>query len=213
MEDVMRVASFGNRDCSEGAALLANAFRNNPLNRAISRAESSRECHRANHLEINASFSTALAAGRVLAASNNDGLIGLLVAAPPDTFPFPPPHPFRLLSWNLLRGMAVARRWKRVFETLAPLHPSVPHWYLTSIGVVPSHQKKGVGTQLLNQWLTEVDLDGVSAYLETDREVCISFYEKGGFRVVGELNVFGVQIWRMERPVTITGMQTRQVRT
>ncbi len=83
-------------------------------------------------------------------------------------------------------------------------------YFKQCFGILDIPSRPNIGS---NRWLWSYFSQCVSAYLETDREVCISFYEKGGFRVVGELNVFGVQIWRMERPVTVTGMQTRQVRT
>jgi len=44
-------------------------------------------------------------------------------------------------------------------------------------------------------------MDSVSeaAYLETEREANASFYERFGFRVIGEASILGVDNWLMWR--------------
>jgi ribosomal protein S18 acetylase RimI-like enzyme len=95
----------------------------------------------------------------------------------------------------------VQRRWSKIFNRLLALHPTEPHWYLSVLGVDPELQRQGVGRRLLNAWLLHVEAKALPAYLETDQETNIGFYEPAGFEVVRELRVFGLPIWCMRRPV------------
>jgi len=97
------------------------------------------------------------------------------------------------------QGWRVARRWEAVFEAFAALHPVEPHWYLATLGVVASARRRGMGAALLSRWLAEVDRDAVPAYLETDSEVNVRFYERAGFSLEGEISILGVRAWRMKR--------------
>jgi len=125
---------------------------------------------------------------------------GGLVASPPGRFPLPPP-PLRVRLGLLMRqGWSVARRWEVVFEVLDALHPPEPHWYLAVLGVDCSAQRRGIGAALLSHWLADVDRDPIPAYLETDSEANIRFYERAGFALVGETSVLGVRAWLMKRP-------------
>ncbi len=98
------------------------------------------------------------------------------------------------------QGWRVARRWGKVFEELELLHPLEPHWYLGTLGIDPPEQGQGLGGALLGQWLQNVDREGAPAYLETDREDNLAFYERAGFRVQGEIAILGVPVWCMRRP-------------
>ena len=91
-------------------------------------------------------------------------------------------------------------RWSEVFQRLDAAHPDEPHWYLSSLGVDPRRQGRGVGGELLREWLLGVDRMGEPAYLETDKEENLPFYRREGFELAGELDVLGTRVWRMRRP-------------
>lgn len=77
--------------------------------------------------------------------------------------------------------------------------PLDQHWHLGPVGVLPSHQGTGIGTKLLSRFCHEVDTYFAPAYLETDTDKNVLFYEKFGFQVVGESEIFGVNnhyMWR-----------------
>jgi ribosomal protein S18 acetylase RimI-like enzyme len=97
------------------------------------------------------------------------------------------------------QGWQTACRWGEVFKQLEALHPIEPHWHLGTLGVDPTFQGRGVGAGLLSSWLNGVDRDGAPAYLETDNERNIAFYERAGFYLDGEGSIFGVSVWRMRR--------------
>ena len=56
-----------------------------------------------------------------------------------------------------------------------------------------------MGAALLDAWLEEVDLGGYPAYLETDSESNIAFYQRAGFQVEDEPRILTVPVWCMQR--------------
>jgi ribosomal protein S18 acetylase RimI-like enzyme len=65
-------------------------------------------------------------------------------------------------------------------------HPSEPHWYLAWLGVDTAMQGRGLGNTLLEHCLHAVDIDHAPAYLDNTNPRNIPFFERLGFRVVGE---------------------------
>lgn len=181
-------------------ALLAHAFRDNPLNRAVIGSPDPERRLRCNAHGMRALLPAARAAGTLLAVRASGALAGVLVAAPPFAYPLPAPPPRERLRCLLGQGARVASRWARVFRALDALHPREPHWYLGLLGVDPPVQRRGLGSALLAAWLAQADRDGLPAYLETDRHENVRFYARAGFDVAGEARVRGVRIWRMWRP-------------
>ncbi len=78
--------------------------------------------------------------------------------------------------------------------------PKNQHWHLGPIGVLPSHQGMGIGSCLMERFCKEVDACKADAYLETDVDKNIRFYEKFGFKVVSESEIFNVKKLYMLRP-------------
>jgi ribosomal protein S18 acetylase RimI-like enzyme len=194
------IARLADSQLQPTADVLARAFSSNPLNRAVNRSADPDRRFRSNRDSMRALLPIARQHGQVLVGTLDGDVAGGLVASPPGRFPLPPP-PLRVRLRLLLRqGWSVARRWERVFETLDALHPPEPHWYLAVLGVDRSLQRRGVGAALLSRWLAEVDRDLVPAYLETDSEANVRFYERAGFAPVGETSVLGVRTWLMKRP-------------
>ena len=77
--------------------------------------------------------------------------------------------------------------------------PLDQHWHLGPVGVLPSYQGKGIGTKLLRRFCEEVDACLSPAYLETDTDKNVRFYERFGFEVVNESEIFNVRnryMWR-----------------
>jgi len=74
------------------------------------------------------------------------------------------------------------------------------HWHLGPIGVLPTHQGSGIGSILMERFCKEVDACLAKAYLETDLDKNVLFYEKFGFQVVSESKIFDVKNRYMLRP-------------
>ena len=185
---------------AEAAALLARAFRDNPLNVAVIGARTSpQRRERCNAVIMRNLLRVAAGSGVLLGVRYAGVLAGALVAAPPYAFPFPAPGAGAQLRALLVQGLRVASRWREVFERLQRRRPVEAHAYLGILGVEPSLQRRGVGRAALGDWLARVDAEGLPAYLETDREENLSFYGRAGFGVVDALDVLGVRVWCLRR--------------
>jgi len=180
--------------------LLARAFRDNPLNVAVIGSDDPVRRTVVNAHGLRSLLPSAERHGRVQALRVAGELRALLIAAPPRAFPLPAASLWLRLRSTFGQGLRVAERWAEVFATLAPLHPPGPHWYLSTLGVDPASQHRGLGRALLSDWLSEVDRDASEAYLETDRPENVAFYARAGFESLGETRVFSVPVWRMLRP-------------
>ena len=83
---------------------------------------------------------------------------------------------------------------KSVWHTEWACHdPLSQHWHLGPIGVLPSHQGLGIGSMLMERFCKEVDACLTKAYLETEGDKNVRFYEKFGFKVVSESEIFDVK--------------------
>ena len=182
------------------AETLALAFRDNPLNRAAIRG-SARRRMRSNRSGMRATLAAAEGQAMILVPGTSAGPgLGGLIAMAPGVWPLPPPPVFEQVRYLFGQSIGSLRRWARADTVLAELHPAAPHWYLHLLGVSPEARGRGVRAGLLETWLEEVDREGGSAYLETDRQENLSFYGRVGFEVVGSEEILGTPIWLMARP-------------
>jgi GNAT superfamily N-acetyltransferase len=96
---------------------------------------------------------------------------------------------------------ARVRRGQAVMRAIEQRHPREPHWYLAVLGTDPAHWGKGVGSALVRHVLDDPARGDGPAYLETETAANVPFYERHGFRVVGELDVpgGGPHLWLMWR--------------
>ena len=75
------------------------------------------------------------------------------------------------------------------------------HWYLSTLGVDPPSQGKGIGSALIRPVLEQADAEGLFCYLETEKERNLVFYRRHGFEVAAEddLPRGGPHFWTMTR--------------
>jgi ribosomal protein S18 acetylase RimI-like enzyme len=74
------------------------------------------------------------------------------------------------------------------------------HWYLNVLGVEPSRQGMGIGSQLIQPVLQRADESELACYLETMKARNVAFYKQHGFEVVVEGNLEdGSHYWTMRR--------------
>jgi len=81
--------------------------------------------------------------------------------------------------------------------------PREPHWHIGPIGVRPERQGRGVGTALIQAFLTTLDEQGSPAFLETDVDRNVELYEEFGFTVTGREDIVGVDTRFMWRDITL----------
>jgi ribosomal protein S18 acetylase RimI-like enzyme len=108
-----------------------------------------------------------------------------------------------LVSTPIRLGSASSRffSYGRAVETLRARVAPGPHWYLAGIGVDPVHQGQGIGGALLRPGIEGSSRDGLRAVLLTNNPRALPFYERHGFRVVGEDDTpeGGAHAWAMVR--------------
>ncbi len=66
-------------------------------------------------------------------------------------------------------------------------HPAMPIYHLWFLGVLPEHQGKGYGSQLLDELLADAHGMNRPVYLETSTQRNIPWYGKHGFSIYGEI--------------------------
>jgi len=76
-----------------------------------------------------------------------------------------------------------------VFDEMARLHPTEPHWYLPLIGVEPRHQGQGLGAALLRPVLEKCEVLHLPAYLEATSSRSLPLYKRHGFEAIGEIRI------------------------
>jgi GNAT superfamily N-acetyltransferase len=90
-------------------------------------------------------------------------------------------------------------RYAQFWDWLAGHLPNEPCWFLDLVAVHGSARGRGLGGQLIEHGLALASNDGVPAFLETSQPGNIPFYERYGFRVIGEEQApdDGPTIWFM----------------
>lgn len=199
----MEVGRLERAELPAATEVLARAFRDNPLNRAVIQAEPPARV-RSNRAGVRSYLPLAHELGHVEAARVEGRVVGVLVATPPWRWPLPAPGPLGLLRLFVGQGPRVVRRWSEVSARLREQHLGQPHWYLATLGVEPAHQGAGVGRALVGAFTALADADRSAAYLETDRPELEGFYRRAGFRVRGRIEVLEVPVLLMERTLSAT---------
>lgn len=74
-----------------------------------------------------------------------------------------------------------------LIEQMNRFHPHEPHWYLPLIGTDPAFQGKGFGAALMAHAIARCDARGEPAYLESSNPANVPFYQRFGFKVMGEI--------------------------
>jgi GNAT superfamily N-acetyltransferase len=74
------------------------------------------------------------------------------------------------------------------------------HYYLAILGSDPQFQRTGAGTAVLAPVLDRCDIEGIPAYLETQKEENIAYYARHRFEVVQKIEITDCPpIWTLLR--------------
>ena len=179
----LRISLMEQNDIQQSANLLSIAMLNNPQHVGIFLGNSEKV-----RLEVEKMFFALFNSlpGFVFLAKENEKILGVM----------------RMKSCigNVINNPEVFKdendiNWRKSvwFKEWAKNDPVEQHWHLGPIGVMPAHQGSGIGSLLMERFCTEVDACMAKAYLETDSDKNVRFYEKFGFKVVSESEIFGVK--------------------
>jgi ribosomal protein S18 acetylase RimI-like enzyme len=181
------------------ARLLAGSMRDNPLHRSVFGGDEAR-------LEplLVGSFARLLRRqmrnGLVLGAYDREVLVGVAAMVAPGHCQLHLQDKFGMLM-VLVRAGAL-RRLPRIQHWLGAWKrhdPDFDHWHLGPAAVDRTRQGQGIGTRMMAEVCGELDRRQAIGYLETDKNVNVRLYRRGGFEVVAEQSVLGVANWFMLR--------------
>ena len=138
---------------------------------------------------------------RVFVAKQNSQIIGVYrtkLCTGKLVNSFKAQHLITLQDWI---NSTVEEREQLWIQSWASRDPVCQHSHLGPIGILPEFQHHGVGTLLLKHYCHWLNHQQLSAYLEADKLINVKFYEKFGFRVVGQADILGVQNYFMWRDI------------
>ena len=182
--DSLKLSLMENNDIWESARVLSVAMRNNPLHVAVFQGNDEKA-----RLEIEKMFCELFMEfpGIVFIAKEKQRIIGVMrmksckgrkADDAPET----------VKDGNTIEGRKSV--WHAEWGRHDPLEQ---HWHLGPIGVLPANQGSGIGSLLMERFCREVDACRATAYLETDLDKNVRFYERFGFKVVLETKIFDVE--------------------
>ena len=189
--DSLKISFMEKNDIQESASVLSVAMLNNPLHVAVFQGKGEKE-----RLEIEKMFCKLFVElpGIVFLAKEKQNIVGVM----------------RMKSCEGPKTVAVPKDlknennigWRKsIWHTEWDRHdPLEQHWHLGPIGVLPAHQGSGIGSVLMERFCKEVDACLAKAFVETDLDKNVRFYEKFRFEVVSESKIFDVKTPYMLRP-------------
>jgi ribosomal protein S18 acetylase RimI-like enzyme len=129
--------------------------------------------------------------GRIVTVRNgNDEPIGVAAWLTTGGYPLPLTVQLRQMPTSLRafyrrpRSLAAGNRY---MAALVRAHRKDPQWYLMVLCADPLAQRSGVGTMLLEEALTQVDVEGVGSHLETPRLDNVAYYRRFGYELIETL--------------------------
>jgi len=180
----VKLSLMEKNDIQETARVLSIAMLNNPLHVAVFQGKGEKE-----RMEIEKMFRELFIElpGIIFLAKEKTNIIGVMrMKSCEGRKILDPPKNAKDENEIAWRKSALDTEWGRH-------DPLEQHWHLGPIGVLPTYQGSGVGSTLMERFCNEVDACKANAYLETDSDKNVLFYEKFGFKVVSESKIFDVR--------------------
>lgn len=186
------VADLRGDELPSAAALLARAYRDNPLTLALIGDDVG------TRMLLNEQiFGVRIASQKppALAARSNAGLVGVCGFDTPGGSMMSAEDRQALLDAMSAAGGGVLERAMSMLSEFGRKAPAEPHWHLGPVGVEPDQQGHGIGSELVTRFCQMMDAEGGLSFLETDSESNAHMYEKFGFVTIESATVIGVPIW------------------
>ncbi|BBG05594.1 MULTISPECIES: GNAT family N-acetyltransferase [Pseudonocardia] len=192
-------------DVEEATAVLAGAFRDDPVMSAFVGGDPDERERRLTHL-LGVLVRTGLSSGAVDLARAEEGpaVLGVAVWSAPGNRDDGLLHTIRNIgSYLRAFGPGGLRRAARLQRAIDSARPGEAHWYLGAIGATPAGRGRGIGSALLRARLETIE---APAYLEASTERSAALYARFGFDRIGTVAGFPepvrpVAMWRPGAPV------------
>lgn len=198
--DAIEIRTIATSEVPLAAAVLGRGMRDNPLHvAALGGDPTVREKALAGVFRAFLAMEVATK-GLVVGAFKNEALVGVCGMMRPGRCQLAPSERVALLPkllWHC--GLGGTGKLLSQFGNWSRHDLAGPHWHLGPVGIEREMQGQGIGSLLLREFSRIVDDEVAAAWLETDKEINVSFYRKHGFEVVVEDTVNGVPNWFMER--------------
>ncbi|HEX5851369.1 MAG TPA: GNAT family N-acetyltransferase [Rubrobacter sp.] len=199
--EALEIGTVGAAEMEEAVGVMVRGMGDNP--NVVAALGQERERRHGKLLHLFGAMAAAEVPGRdrdVLAARGPDGsILGVCGMMPPGRCQPGPGRQLRLLPALLTLGPRSARHTLSWLGAWSKHDPDDRHWHLGPVAVDVHLQGLGIGSMLMRAFCERMDEAGEDAYLETDKEINVRFYEKFGFGVTGEEEVLGVRNWYMYR--------------
>jgi ribosomal protein S18 acetylase RimI-like enzyme len=183
----------------EALGVMVRGMRDNPLHVAVFGTDTALRERRLRRLFDAAFTAMSMDENMLVARDEDDAIVGVCGALAPGACKPKPAGMARLMAPLLASGPRAALRTLRWMGAWAGHDPEERHWHLGPVAVDAHLQGMGIGSMLMSVFRARMDAAGEDAYLETDREINIHFYERFGFETVAEENVLGTPNWFMTR--------------
>ena len=136
----------------------------------------------------------------MMVARDSEGtIVGVCGAMPPGECQPTARQALSMVPSLILLGPGASGRTMRWLGAWGRQDPDHRHWHLGPVAVDRHLQGMGIGSMLMRVFCARMDAAGEEAYLETDREINVRFYERFGFRTTAKENVLGTPNWFMTR--------------
>lgn len=199
--DGLEVGTLDSSSVEEVLGVLSRGMRDNPMHIAAFGDDPGIRQQKL-RLLMSAAFHVRDLSHTIVARDEDGAIVGVCGMMPPGGCR-PNLGQQLLLMPTLLRiGPSPAARVTSWLGAWGKRDPEKRHWHLGPLAVDAHLQGRGVGSRLMQVFCAQMDAARDDAYLETDKESNVRFYERFGFRLIGEENVLGVNNYFMHRTGT-----------
>lgn len=203
MEHNRKVVRTERETWHQAAQVLGRAFLDEPVSQWIYRGLSPEKCLKNLVADFTGELSVAIRRGEPVHVNQNGKIAAAALIYPPGAYPLKGLDELRLLFWTIWGHSPYdLKAWMSWLEETEKQHPREPHYYLEYIGVEPSLQGNGLGSDILRHLTSEADKAQAGCYLETATRKNLPLYQRFGFQIIGEDEIIGLPAWFMWRPYT-----------
>lgn len=196
--DWLEIGALDASEIEEVVDVTARGMRDNPLHVAAF-GDDPEKRRRSFRSLMSAAFSTRDFSHTLVARREDGVIVGVCGMMPPGGCKPGIGQQLRLLPAMLRLGPRTMMRMVRWLGAWQKHDPEERHWHLGPLAVDAHLQGQGVGSRMMGVFCAQMDAAHEDAYLETDKEINVRFYEKFGFEVIAEQEVLGVPNWFMLR--------------